>query len=811
MRRSQFLGARNTAQIHFADGDSGYSHKDPRFAEEIAMKRDIQRQHFEEICQRAGSMRAKLTGLELHGCFDPMDLLLLPRKGPSVGLGITNCAEEASSAALTTLGGGTRASLIGVTVLDLTIQTPSFALSELDLVALVADLPCLRHLTISLTSYLKVPAGALRNSSALPRLSMRAAHARNSMVTSSSMTFKTRGIQLSFQDLLFWLTMLPNLRSLEMAECLTPPWTMIELVQQIQQHCPRLHRFHLQPSHGHFSLQDQLELVKGLPNLTELALDMPPPERMPRSAHPLTALNADRLTTLHLCAFEYDERSMWHLHQFLCRSTHLRELHAKHLTFPIELLIDPSAAKALGDKLHTSNSASPLARKQWACQDLVRLEMGFARPKTTSEIVAVRSEAQQINNVLEYLVQHLPNLTHLDASFHALSLDKEYGVDRLKQLSKLESVHLISRTDIPLHKHQLDWLLSTRPAPASSSPKEKKKLQKQMKKTSKTRSFLKSMVVGSSSSQLRGRVRSPPPPPAATTTTSSCSPVMSDVASVASCSISLSSSSSASPSPSCSSSSCSSPIPPTVACFSESSPSMSPWASPIQPEIITMPRSRSPSPSSNQRLSMTMSPFLLPVAVTGLTRVNTLLSEEDTDLEDFETHSEQQQRMTMSTAAACGEGEGIHEAGWLKHVSSRVKKLLHLSHHRHHQKSLDGRSDDAFLDSSRSNDEAIGRGDNEEETEMEMDDGISSSSSKTCGTLNTTLRLERSMNDWVLPRLNQFRVTVYQPSPTPPPPFLAEVQERSRKKRSVLQVQIQTHSLHVQRRIRSEELACLRL
>ncbi|KAF9970784.1 hypothetical protein BGZ73_006460 [Actinomortierella ambigua] len=697
VRPCQFLGARNTAQIHFSEGTSGYSHNDPRFTEEISMKRAIQRQHLQEIIlsQEEWSMHAKLTGLEMYGSFDPMDLLLRGKTHP-VGLGITHCAEEASSAAMTTFGGGTRVSLLAVTVLDLTVQTPSFALSELDLVALLADFPCLRYLAISLDSYVRVPAGALRNSNALSRLSSKsAAHAHR----------------------------------FEMTECLTPPWTMTELVQQIQQYCPQLQRFHLQPSHGQFSLQDQLELVKGLPNLSELALDMPPPERTPRSLHPLAALNVDRLTTLHLGAFEYDERSMWHLHQFLCRSSRLRELYAKHLAFPIELLIEPSAAKALGDKL------------------------------------IIRSEARQINDVFAYLVQHLPNLTHLDASFHAVSLAKDGGVDHLKRLSKLESAHLVSRVNTPLARHQLDWLLCKRSAPAPAPKKKKNPRQsKQARHAQKRKTSLPTAMA--SSSNPRGRTL------LSSSLVTSCSSVISDAT------------------VSASSSPCSSPILPMVASFSSPSPTMSPWASPVQPEVIAMPKSRSPSPFMHQRLSMTVSPVLLPVPLAGLSRVSTRLSDSDSDFEDL---------VTPAKHHGVSECDGARK-GWLEHVSSRVKRLLHLSH-----KSL---GDDFDNSRSPNNEDEV------EEVEKDDDFYTGDDDEKTdtvdTGAVATDMNLEQSMNNWMLPRLNQFQITVCQQFPSRPP-FLDEIQDRLRKKRPALHAQIQTRSFHVQRRVRSEENARFRL
>ncbi|KAG0224307.1 hypothetical protein BGW42_005184 [Actinomortierella wolfii] len=70
--------------------------------------------------------------------------------------------------------------------------------------------------------------------------------------------------------------------------------------------------------------------------------------------------------------------------------------------------------------------------------------------------------------------------------------------------------------------------------------------------------------------------------------------------------------------------------------------------------------------------------------------------------------------------------------------------------------------------------------------------------------------LEQSMSSWVLPRLNRFHVTVYQQSPRRPP-FLIEIKERLEKKRPALDVQICTNTMHVQRRVRLEEHARLRL
>ncbi|KAG0225841.1 hypothetical protein BGW42_004067, partial [Actinomortierella wolfii] len=643
LRHNQFLGAGNTVHITFADQPSGLSNNDPRFAEELAAQRALQRQHLEQTClSQAKLARGNITGLAVRGNFDPMDLLMDSAMC---------CAaeEQASTTAALTAIGGARAGLSLVTVLHLDISKSSFALSELDLVALLTGFPRLRHLSVVLNSHIRVPNGGLRTSPALPRLAALSStsnvHTQGMAIgmLSNNNTLQARGIQMSFQDMLFLLTLLPNLRTLELAECLMPPWNMLELVQQIHQYCPQLRRLHLQPTHGQFSLQDHLVIVQGLPALTELALDMPPPERIPRGLHPLAALNADRLTTLHLGAFEYDERTMAHLHGFLCESTQLRELYAKHLRFPIELLIEPLiAAKALEEKLNNNNGESlsttttppklfsKTELQHWACKNLVRLEMGFAKPKSTS---LVQSEAQQISNVFRYIVQHLSNLAHLDANFSSLSLDKQGGVSQLKALCKLETVNLVSRTDVSLSRHQFDWLVANRSC-CTESPQKKKSNRKASKLAMKMKQKLKKQQhqhepatsVGESTVRGRSTIISPRSSTMKTTM-------------IGASPIGLSSNEH---------------LP------SASSPSMSPWASPVHTGVFAMPRSRSPSPLAGaQRLSMTMSPILLPEPSIGLTKVKTNLSDE-TDLDGMETSGDSTSR-------------------WFKHLSTKVKKLLHIS------------------------------------------------------------------------------------------------------------------------------------
>ncbi|KAF9994850.1 hypothetical protein BGZ80_000194 [Entomortierella chlamydospora] len=247
--------------------------------------------------------------------------------------------------------------------------------------------------------------------------------------------------------------------------------------------CPRIESLHFSLYHCSLTEKDSVTLQDSFPVLKELSMagkDLD--DRVFGHRYKLLEYYSNFLTKLEILCYTTSQstRFLERIHQFLCSARHLRHLIAPRLQYLTEYLdlveaYDPEYNTRSHEHEITFYRPRSVAAgqsmewkipvRQWACQDLETLHLGF------TALYGSSTDAEHSRVMFGHISRYCPRLKDLFISKQTLNLHIDGGLCLLTRLKHLERLKISSHTKyFNLEVSDIDWIGQLVPVEAETDP-----------------------------------------------------------------------------------------------------------------------------------------------------------------------------------------------------------------------------------------------------------------------------------------------------------------------------------------------------